>query len=457
MSSSGKALTVDATRIWRAGVAAADPLPLMQAVLGVDAGAVVVGQRRIRLDELEAISVVGAGKAGARMSRAVHTILGTDVLRGKRLHGWVNVPAAPARTRDRIHLHAARHGHENQPTRAGLVGTRRIVSILAQQGPRDLALCLISGGGSALLPAPPAGVGLREKRTITSRLHAVGASIDEVNTVRKHLSTVKGGGLLRAWRGRWLTSFVLSDVAGDDLSVVASGPTAPDPTTFGAAIEVLRRHALWDGAPRAVRDHLRQGHSGRRPETLKQMPPGAENVLIGGNRQALEGAAREARRLGYSVIEASAPYGGQAAQAGRDLARFGRNVRDRGEPAEAPVCLIAGGETTVSLGRGAGCGGRCQEAALAALDELQWDLQGIAILVAGTDGEDGPTDAAGAFIDEGVAKRARRLGLDLPSCLARHNAYPFFDRVGGLLRTGLTGTNVMDLAVVVIGSRRPPE
>jgi glycerate-2-kinase len=417
----------------------------------VDAEALVLGRRRLRLDEIRSITIVGAGKAGAHMSQAVEAILGARRLRGKGVRGWVNVPADTVRPLRAIHLHPARSSHANRATRRGLIGMKRIVSLLEGQGESDLTLCLLSGGGSALLPGPAHGVRLGEKIEITDRLHAAGAPIDEVNCVRKHLSTVKGGGLLRSWRGRWLTTFVLSDVPGDSLDVIASGPTSADPTTFADAIAVLRDYAVWDPAPQSVRTCLLEGRAGRRPETLKKLPPGVENVLIGDNQTAREGAARKARNLGYEVVDVSRFLRGEASEAGRRLARLAAEARAGGRAGSRPICLLGGGETTVRLGRRFGKGGRCQELALAALAE-GWDDDwgGIGLLSAGTDGEDGPTDAAGAFVDEVLLRRARRRGMDPATFLARHDAYRFFDRLGGLLRTGPTGTNVMDLVVLLV-------
>jgi glycerate-2-kinase len=422
---------------------------LLQAVMHVEGGELILGPRRIVLREVDSIAVVGAGKASARMSRAVESILGPELLRAK-VSGWVNVPDEQVRPLRAIHLHGARRGHDNRPTGPGVVGTRRILAIVGRQTPRDLTLGLFSGGGSALLTAPAPGITLREKRLVAAQLHDAGATIAEVNAVRKHISRVKGGGLLRGWRGGWLTAFVLSDVVGDLLDVIASGPTSTDPTSFEDALEVLRRYGLWRVAPASVRAYLRAGAAGRRPETVKQLPPGVESVLIGNNQNARDGAAQEARRLGFNVISDSVPLSGEASDAGARLARAARDLRDRSRTTDLPACLIAGGETTVRLGRSPGRGGRCQEMALAALAELQNDFGGIAILCAGTDGEDGPTDAAGALIDQPLAARAQRRGLDPGSFLSRHDSYGFFAALGGLLKTGPTGTNVMDLAVMLV-------
>lgn len=441
-----------AIRIWRAGVAAADPRTLLEPSLRVEGQTIVCGGRSFRLAEIDSIVVVGAGKAGGRMSLAVERILGPRILRSMRVRGWVNVPDAAVRELRAIQLHGARSGHSNRATRQGVAGARRIVSILEGAGPRDLCLCLLSGGGSALLPLPAPGLTLRAKQQVTGLLQAAGASIDEVNTVRKHLSAVKGGGLLRRWNGRWLSAFALSDVTGDRLDVIASGPTAPDPTTFADAIEVLRTYAAWKCAPDAVRRHLAEGAGGRRPETLKRLPDGVENIVIGGNHNALGGARREAARLGFRLIDPLSDLLGEASEAGRGLARLAREVRDQAAPGDQPVCIVAGGETTVRLGRPAGRGGRCQEMVLAGLAELGDDARGIVMLCAGTDGEDGPTDAAGAITDGACHRRAARLGLDPEAFLARHDSYRFFERTEGLLKTGLTGTNVMDMTVVLIGA-----
>lgn len=445
-----------ARRIWQAGVAAADPLRLVPGVLRVERGALVAGERGTPLSEIDRIVIVGAGKASARMARAVVSVLGRGLLRGRRVRGWVNVPDAAVRSLPAVHLHGARSAHANLPTRAGWLGARRIVALLQSLGPRDVAIALFSGGGSALLPLPAPGVSLIEKRRLVAALVAAGATIDEVNVVRKHLSAVKGGGLVRGFRGLRMISLILSDVVGDRLDVVASGPTVPDPSTFAEAIDVLERYGVWSRAAEAVRSALLDGRAGRRPETLKALPPNVENVLIGSVRNALDGASAEARRLGYRVVERSDLLQGEAAEAGRALAAAALDVRLRHRPGPPPICILAGGETTVRLGPRHGRGGRAQEATLAALTSLGEDgLEGMAFLCAGTDGEDGPTDAGGAVVDRRIAERARARGWYPSAFLGRHDAYSFFGPLGALIRTGLTGTNVMDLAVILIGPTSP--
>ncbi len=424
----------------------------MHAHLRVRRDSLEAPELRIPLDDVRRIVVIGGGKAGAGMSRAVEAILGDAVLREKAVRGWVNVPNASLQTLRRVQLHGARRGHHNLPSREGLIGTRHIAALLEEVGRDDVVVALISGGGSSLLPAPARGVSLSEKRKIVERLQASGATIREVNAVRKHLSRVKGGGWARGFRGRRLIAFLLSDVIGDRPDVIASGPTAPDPTTFSDAIAVLRRYRLWAGAPAAVRTCLKEGAAGQRPETLKRTPSRVSNILIGGNSTALEAARRAAKGLGYHVHVERSPLAGEARQAGSRLARRAQQLARGSGPVKLPACVLAGGETTVTLGKNPGVGGRNQEVALAALEELRRSgMAGLAVLCGGTDGEDGPTDAAGAIADEGLLARAGREGLDPTDFLTRHDSYNFFDPLGGLIRTGLTGTNVMDLAVVLVG------
>lgn len=311
----------------------------------------------------------------------------------------------------------------------------------AEQG---AVLCLISGGASSLLVRPRPPVTLAEKMEVNRLLLACGAEIREINAVRKHLSAVKGGGLLRGARPRPLTTLVLSDVIGDDPSVIGSGPTTPDPSTFADALDVLERYELVDQVGRAVRDLLARGNRGEERETLKPGDPaslGAETIVVGSNQMALAAAAREARRLGYEPLLDSAPVLGDTTLAARQWLKHARQRVDGRRR-----CAIAGGETTVSV-RGSGRGGRNQEFALALVEAL--DGAATAVLSAGTDGIDGPTDAAGAFVDGASLARALTMRLDPASALVANDSYGFFDRLGDLLRCGPTGTNVMDIKLAV--------
>lgn len=317
--------------------------------------------------------------------------------------------------------------------------------LLVSAGPDDTALCLISGGGSALLPCPAEGVSLESKLAVTKLLHASGATIGEMNCVRKHLSRVKGGRLAEAFRGKRLISLIISDVVGDPLDVIASGPTAPDPTTFADAKQILDRYGLWDRCPADVVAHIQKGCDGAILDTPKVLPPNVENRIVGNNALALSAARRTAEQLGYRVLDLGPFVEGETKHVAAMTAGIVRNVRERNEPLSVPVCVLIGGETTVMLGADAGKGGRNQEFTLAMLHHLGRDgMQGVAVLSGGTDGEDGPTDAAGAVADENTPHDG------VADALARHDAYPFFDRTGGLIRTGPSGTNVADVRVIVV-------
>lgn len=403
------------------------------------------------------ILVVGGGKAGAAMSAGIEEIFADDL---DRVEGLVNVPAEVVRPLRRIQLHAARPAGTNQPTAEGVAGAGRILDLLAGAGPEDVALCLISGGGSALLPAPVEGVTLEDKQQITRALHACGATINEMNAVRKHLSRIKGGRLAQAFRGRALFSLIVSDVVGDPLDVIASGPTAADPTTFADALAVLEKYGLIESkgtspnrfpTPASVVAYLKEGAAGRKPETLKVLPGNVQNYVIGTNAKALDAAQRKAQEFGYRVLNLGAYLEGETRDVATVLAGIVRSIRAEAQPLPPPVCVLSGGETTVTLAEGHGLGGRNQEFVLAAIAKLgQPGLSGAVVLSGGTDGEDGPTDAAGALADMETLRRADSLGLLPGAFLARHDAYHFFEATGDLLKTGLTQTNVMDVRVMLL-------
>jgi glycerate 2-kinase len=459
MKRSAQQLREHAQAIWQAGIDAVAPDRLVRAAVRVRGGQLLLGALRLPLDAIGQIRVVGAGKAGAAMSQAVERVLGERLLEEKRVVGWVNVPDRSVAPLEHIHLHGARSAPDNQPTRAGVEGSRAIREMIESAGPNDLCLCLLSGGGSALLPAPVPGISLEDKQAITGMLHAAGATIVEMNAVRKHVSELKGGGLARRFHGRWLASLIISDVVGDRLDTIASGPTAPDATTYADALRVLEKHGLLGrnaarAAPAAVVRHLQAGAAGAHSETLKRLPRTVHNMVIGNNATALAASERAARRLGYRVCNLGSCIEGEAQQAGVVLAGITRGVRAERHPIAPPACILSGGETTVSLGLEHGTGGRNQELVLAALQHLgPEELRDTVILSGGSDGEDGPTDAAGAWGDELLLRRARRQGLDPADFLRRHDSYHFFLPLGGLVRTGLTDTNVMDLRVMLVGAQ----
>ncbi|MBX9678990.1 MAG: DUF4147 domain-containing protein [Gemmataceae bacterium] len=430
-----------ALAIWQSAVEAVRPEPLLRSALGEP------GLARL-LQAAPRILVLGAGKAGAAMSQAVESLL---VDRLGRIQGWVNVPEGTSGGTRKIRLHPARPMGNNHPTAAGVEGAREILRLASSAGPEDVALCLLSGGGSALLPAPADGITLEDKQAVTRLLHSSGATIQEMNCVRKHLSAIKGGRLAEAFRGKAMVSLIISDVVGDPLDVIASGPTAPDPTTYADAWHILERFDLLGRVPASVAQRLQLGMQGTIAETPKTLPPNVENRVIGNNTLALTAAAAEAQRRGCSVLNLGAYIEGETREVAVAMAGIARSIREQGVPIAAPVCILSGGETTVSLGSSTGKGGRNQEFALAFANKLGAEgMRNIALVSGGTDGEDGPTDAAGAAADASTWPAATAHGFRPAEYLARHDAYLFFDRIGGLLRTGLTRTNVMDVRVMLI-------
>lgn len=428
-------------------MAGVDSARLVRETLRVEGHALHIADEVLALDSLSTISVVGAGKAGAGMARGLLEALGEKLLIEKRVSGWINVPADCAHALPPLVLHPARPAGINEPTEEGAYGARRILEIVGALGANDLCLCLISGGASALLPSPVDAISLADKLAVTRHLSAAGATINELNTVRKQLSLIKGGGLARACRAGRMLTLVISDVLGDPLETIASGPTVPDSGTPEQALAVLERfHARQAGISSAVFDYLL--HKGQ-----AVMPPPScrvTNLVIGNNATAVDAAGMEAERLGYMHAMTSAPASeGPAEEVGRHLAEMALSMKHRA----GPNCLISGGEPVVKLPPLAerGLGGRNQQLALAALQSLAAvQCQGIALLSGGTDGEDGPTDAAGAMIDADVFASAVRQRLDLADYLRRCDAYHFFQAAGGLIKTGPTHTNVCDLRVVLV-------
>ncbi len=421
---------------------------LVREAFCVEGSTLIVAGQRLALDEIGRIVVVGAGKAGAGMAAAVEDVLGPRLMDEKQLAGWINVPEDCVRPLSRIRLHGARPPGVNEPTAAGVEGSVEILRLVESLGPDDLFLCLISGGGSALMPAPVREITLDDKLAVTRHLSGAGANIEELNTVRKQISRIKGGGLARACRAGRLISLIISDVLGDPLDVIASGPTVEDSSTPGAALEVLERFdARAAGISSAVFEYLRQ----KRAEKPARLTCQVANQIIGNNATAVDAAGREAERLGYSPAMVSAEESeGPAEQVGCRLAETA--LKMRGEP--GPDCLVSGGEPVVKLvpSDRRGLGGRNQQLVLAALERLAADgATGIVLLSGGTDGEDGPTDAAGAILDASVLSAAQKRGLDPSDYLARNDAYHFFEPLGALIKTGPTHTNVCDVRVVVVG------
>jgi glycerate 2-kinase len=428
-------LSRDALRIFHAALKAADPAQAVVRHVKLAGNVLTAGRKRYRVDGFRKIYVIGAGKASAEMAQAVERML------GKRISGGlINIKYGHAAHLRRIELNECGHP---LPDRNGELGAERIAEIARQAGPEDLMVCLISGGASALLPLPVPPVTLEEKQETTRLLLHCGANIHELNCVRKHISAVKGGQLAQlAWPATTL-ALILSDVIGDDLDVIGSGPTVPDRSTFADARAILDKYGIAGKVPAAVSERL----AGSAPETPKpgdKIFENVQNLIVGSNRLAVDAAAQQARALGYRTLVLSTFIEGETRDVARVHAAIAKEIRASGRPVKPPACVISGGETTVTI-RGTGLGGRNQEFALAAAHDIA-GLKDVVILSAGTDGTDGPTDAAGAIADGSTIAR----GLDAAAFLANNDSYHFFENIGDLIKTGPTGTNVADVRIMLL-------
>ena len=445
MTADNRSLALD---VLHAALRAVDPAEAVRRYVKLMQDTLHIGKQRYDLARIEHIYVIGTGKAGATMASATESILGDRLTAG-----WVNtkyghrLAASPAlRAGARLVVHEAGHP---LPDQNGVDGTRSIIKLIERAGPNDLVMCLISGGGSALMLAPAPGLTLEDKQAVTRLMLACGATINELNCVRKHLSAIKGGQLARLAHPAQVATLILSDVVGNPLDVIASGPTVPDSTTFADAWALLAGYGLIEKLPPAVRARLEQGKSGAIAETPKAGDPifaNVYNVIIGSNDLAARAAVERAQELGMNALMLSTYIEGEAREVARVFSGIVREIAASGQPLPRPACIVTGGETTVTL-RGKGLGGRNQELALAAAVKIA-GLDNVTIVACGTDGSDGPTDAAGAIADETTLERARALGLDPVVYLANNDSYHFFQPLGDLLLTGPTGTNVNDLTLL---------
>lgn len=431
--------------IFAAGLKAVDPEEAVRRHVQLSGNVLQVGDRTYPLDRFKRIFVTGVGKGTAPMAKALEDILG-DRLTG----GWITVKYDHGLPLRKIRVMEASHPI---PDEAGLEAARLILDRMEECTEDDLVLCAFSGGGSALFPAPRAPLRFSEKQTTTQLLLDCGANINELNTMRKHLSIGKGGQLARAAYPATVVSLILSDVVGDPLDVIASGPTVPDTSTFSDCMHIVERFSLKQKLPPAVLNILEQGSRGLIEDTPKAgdaVFERVQNLIVGSNRAALLASADRARSMGYSTLVLSSYIQGEARELAPTFAGIGQEIVKSGNPTAAPACILAGGETTVTI-RGGGKGGRNQELALAAAIALSgWSK--ISILSAGTDGTDGPTDAAGAFADGETCSMALALGLDPGRYLRDNDSYHFFDKLGQLLRTGPTRTNVADVICVLVNA-----
>lgn len=441
-------LAQEALSFFEAGVRAVDPYRAVASRVRVDGDRVVVSgddKEPIEIGPGRPIVVVGAGKATARMCQAIEDTLGDRIAGGVVVvkHGHT-APLARVETVEASHP---------VPDEDGVRGVDRMLALLDDLRDDAVVLALISGGGSALLPGPAEGIRLSDKQAVTDLLLAAGADIREMNTVRKHISAVKGGQLTRRAHPARVITFVLSDVVGDPLDAIASGPTVPDTSTFADALAVLDKYSLEDRVPASVLERLAAGARGEIAENPKPGDPafdGSTCLLVGTNRRALDACCEAARQAGWNTMLLSSLIEGETRDVARMHTAIAREIRKTGTPLAPPACVVSGGETTVTL-REQGRGGRNQEFALAAALDIAGE-QGVAVLSAGTDGNDGPTDAAGAIAFGDTVQRGRQAGLEAAAHLAGNDAYPFFERIGDLIKTGPTNTNVMDVHILLIDS-----
>lgn len=441
----------DLEKIYRAAVREVDPAALIQSRVKKDGRQLLIhGGGAEIVEDLSAyqqVVVLGIGKASARMASALESILADEISAG-----FVVTKYGHGLGLRKIQVLEAGHP---VPDENSLKGARIIAQMADAADESTLIINLISGGGSSLLCLPAEGISLEDKRQTTAVLLASGADIDEMNCVRKHLSKVKGGGLAGMAGPARLINLILSDVIGDRLDTIASGITAPDPTTFQDALSIIRKYALEGKVPPAVINHLMQGGRGEIPETPKPESPifnKSVNLILGSNTLACNAAGRAARQMGYDARILTTTLDGEASSAGIYFAGLAREIALDKTDSAKPVIILAGGETTVTI-RGKGKGGRNQEMALAFASELYRiapEARNIFFLSAGTDGSDGPTDAAGAFVTPRLLENMKEISARAAARLADNDAYHFFGDAGGLFKTGPTYTNVCDIQILAV-------
>lgn len=433
-----------ALEILESALISSDPIDLVKRKLYTKDNILLIDSLKFDLDQFNRIIVVGAGKASGAMASAVEDIFGDRISKG-----LINVQKGIRERFDTklIGLNEARHP---VPDEGGLLGSRKILNILDDVSKNDLVISIISGGGSALLPLPAGDLELSDMQDVTQNLLKCGATIDEVNMVRKHLSAIKGGRLAKHTYPATMICLIISDVVGDPISSIASGPTVPDPSTYSDAYKVLKRYDVWDRIPEVVKSHINKGLTGEIPESPKPDDPyfkNVNNIILGSNRIALKAASEKAAKLGLTPYILTSYIEGEARHVGTVIASLARETTSEECFFKKPTAILVGGETTVTV-RGDGRGGRNQELALSASMKIK-EQKGIVILSAGTDGLDGPTDAAGAIIDGSTVQRAQERDMNPTDYLDNNDSYNFFKNIGDLVLTGPTGTNVNDIMIIV--------
>jgi glycerate 2-kinase len=433
-----------ANQIFRHVLDILDPGQLVKEKVSIRDSTLIVEEREYNLNNYENIYVVGGGKACAPMAKAMEGLLGDKID-----NGIIVVKYDHGLSLKKIETVEASHPI---PDENGERGASDILRLLSGTGEKELIICLISGGGSALLVQPHKGITLQDIQTASTELLACGATIDEINTVRKHLSSIKGGQLAKAAYPSTLITLMLSDVVGDPMDIIASGPTVPDESTFEDAYAIIQKYTLEEKVSNSVCGFLRSGKMGEieeTPEHGNKIFDNTQNVIVGSNKIALNAAEKRAKDMGYNTIVLSSLVEGESREAAKFFAAIAKEVSRTGTPVSKPACIIAGGETTVTI-RGKGKGGRNQEFTLSAAIEIE-GFEGVVILSAGTDGTDGPTDATGAIVDSNTCKDARKkFNLNAEEFLSRNDSYSFFKKTGEHIVTGPTMTNVMDIMISLI-------
>ena len=422
---------------------AVDPKRIIKSRISLQNSVLKVNGYSFDLKRFKHVYVVGGGKASGSMAEALEQILSEHIT-----DGFINIPRGTKHKTKVIKLHEASHPI---PDETGVKGTRRILEIAEKAGENDLVICLISGGGSSLMPLPRGDISIVDKKKITEALLKCGATINEINTVRKHISDFKGGWLAKKAYPATVLNLILSDVIGDPLDFIASGPTVPDSTTFHEAVKILKKYELWNTVPESIRKVLSDGEKGLIPETPKaddQVFKKVFTVVVGNNRFASLAACESLRSNGLNTLLLTSTLEGEARHVGTVLASIAREISISQNPVSKPAGIVAGGETTVTV-KGKGLGGRNQEIALSAALKLE-GMNGVVLASLSTDGVDGPTDAAGAIVDGKTLERAANKGLNPEEFLAENNSYNFFSELGDLIFTGPTGTNVNDISVIIV-------
>ncbi|MBT3175298.1 MAG: glycerate kinase [Desulfobacula sp.] len=436
-------LRKDAMEIFQSGLLSADPAIAIQRHLKLCNNILTIGDLSFDLANFEEILVIGAGKASAAMAKELENIMGSKISRG-----IINVKYDHTANLNNIELIEAGHPI---PDENGQAGAKKIFDVAKNAHEKTLIFCLISGGGSALSPLPCEGISLAEKQETTKILLSCGARIHEINTIRKHLSLIKGGGLAKAAFPATIISLILSDVVGDDLDIIASGLTVPDTGTFKECKDIIESYNIAKKLPKNVLDHINIGCAGKVCETPKPFDPyfkRVHNIIIGNNFNTLVKAKAKAQSLGYNTIILSSLIEGETREIAKMHSAIAKEILKTGNPVPLPGCIISGGETIVTMNNH-GLGGRNQEFVLASAIEIQGE-KNISALSLGTDGTDGPTDAAGAMADGNTLKRAQDLGVSAKKFLREHDSYHFFKILDDLIITGPTHTNVMDMRIFLI-------